>query len=199
MTGPLALDLYVGLDPADFARVADIDAPATIPDLRDQHDPLTVLTGDDREEMLLHTYFNPPGLSGIGVVNTPEWRQSAIPSTNGHATARAIAGFYAALLDGAPQPILGRELLSEAITTQSDGHDRVLDRPSRFGLGFALHQDERPVGTTPAAFGHYGYGGSLGFADPDAGIAFAYLINRPGDRWQNPRTKALLAALRSCC
>ena len=56
----------------------------------------------------------------------------------------------------------------------------------------------QPVGTTPAAFGHYGYGGSLGFADPDAGIAFAYLINRPGDRWQNPRTRALLDALRSC-
>ncbi len=196
MTGPLGLDLHVGLDAGDLARVADIDAPGSIPE---QPDPRAVLADDEHQQMLLHAYFNPPGLSGIGVVNTPEWRRSAIPSTNGHATARAIAGFYTALLEGAPQPILGRGLLTESITTQSEGHDRVLDRPSRFGLGFALHQDERPIGATRAAFGHYGYGGSLGFADPDAGIAFAYLINRPGDRWQNPRTKALLDTLRSCC
>jgi len=195
MTGPLGLDLHVGLDTADLARVADIDAPGST---SDQPDPLAALTGDEHAQMLLHTYFNPPGLSGIGVVNTTEWRQSAIPSTNGHATARAISGFYAALLPGSLQPVLGPGLVAEATTTASEGHDRVLDRPSRFGLGFALHQDERPAGTTPAAFGHYGYGGSLGFADPDAGIAFAYLINRPGDRWQNPRTTALLDALRSC-
>jgi CubicO group peptidase (beta-lactamase class C family) len=198
MTGPLGLDLHVGLDDADLARVADIDAfGGTTGGNADQPDP-PVLTGDEHEQMILHAYFNPPGLSGIGVMNTTEWRRSAIPSTNGHATARGIAGFYAALLPGAAPRILGRGLVTEATTTQSEGHDRVLDRPSRFGLGFALHQDERPVGATPAAFGHYGYGGSLGFADPDAGIAFAYLINRPGDRWQNPRTKALLEALRAC-
>jgi CubicO group peptidase (beta-lactamase class C family) len=201
MTGPLGLDLHVGLGDADLARVADIDAYGSTPNgVADRPEPPEppVLTGDEHQQMILHAYFNPPGLSGIGVMNTAEWRQSAIPSTNGHATARAIAGFYAALLPRAPQQVLGRGLVAEATTTQSEGHDRVLDRPSRFGLGFALHQDERPVGATPAAFGHYGYGGSLGFADPDAGIAFAYLINRPGDRWQNPRTRSLLDALRSC-
>ncbi len=199
MTGPRGLDLHVGLGDADLPRVADIDAPGTTPSgTADPHHPPAALTDDVHEQMLLHTYFNPRGLSGIGVVNTPEWRRSAIPSTNGHATARAIAGFYAALLPGSPEPILGRGLVAEATTTQSEGHDCVLDRPSRFGLGFALHQDDRPVGATPAAFGHYGYGGSLGFADPDAGIAFAYLINRPGDRWQNPRTRVLLDAVRAC-
>ncbi len=198
MTGPLGLDLHVGLEEADLPRVADVDAYGNTPTATtDEPAPRPVLTGGEHEQMILHAYFNPPGLSGIGVVNTTEWRQSAIPSTNGHATARAIAGFYSSLLPGAPQPILGPGLVAEATSTQSEGHDRVLDRPSRFGLGFALHQDERPVGVTPAAFGHYGYGGSLGFADPDAGIAFAYLINRPGDRWQNPRTRSLLDALRA--
>jgi CubicO group peptidase (beta-lactamase class C family) len=195
MTGPLDLDLHVGLDAADLARVADIDAPHRVSE--QPHTPV-VLTGDEREQMLLHTYFNPPGLSGVGIVNTAAWRRSAIPSTNGHATARAVTAFYASLLAGAPHAILGPSLVTEATTPHSEGHDLVLDRPTRFGLGFALHQDERPVGTTPAAFGHYGYGGSLGFADPDANIAFAYLINRPGDRWQNPHTKGLLDAARSC-
>jgi CubicO group peptidase (beta-lactamase class C family) len=195
ITGPFDLDLHVGLDAADLTRVADIDVPGRLPE---QPDSPVVLTGDEREQMLLHTYFNPPGLSGVGIVNTTEWRRSAIPSTNGHATARAVAGFYASLLEGAPHRILGRGLVTEATRPHSDGRDLVLDRTTRYGLGFALHLDERPVGTTPAAFGHYGYGGSLGFADPDAGIAFAYLINRPGDRWQNPRTRALLDAVRSC-
>jgi CubicO group peptidase (beta-lactamase class C family) len=58
-----------------------------------------------------------------------------------------------------------------------------------------LHQDGRPIGIGPTSFGHFGYGGSLGFADPEADLAFAYLISRPGDRWQMPRTRRLLAAL----
>jgi CubicO group peptidase (beta-lactamase class C family) len=195
VTGPLDLDLHVGLDTSDLARVADVDATSQVPDAPES--PAT-LHGGEHEEMLLHAYFNPRGLSGVGVVNTDAWRRSAIPSTNGHASARAVAGFYAALLPGARDRILSRALVTEATTPHSAGDDIVLERPTRFGLGFGLHLDERPIGTTPAAFGHYGYGGSLGFADPDAGIAFAYLINRPGDRWQNPRTQALLDALRSC-
>jgi CubicO group peptidase (beta-lactamase class C family) len=148
--------------------------------------------------MRLSAYFNPPGFSGIGIVNTSAWRQAVVPSTNGHATARAVAGFYAALLPGVSRPILPGSLIAEATETHSEGHDLVLDRPTRFGLGFALHLDARPVGITTSSFGHYGHGGSLGFAAPDAGIAFAYLVNRPGDRWQNPRTRRLLDTLRSC-
>lgn len=195
IAAPLGLDLYVGVPGAELPRVADVDAH-TLP-APDPVAPLPV-EGDEHSRMILHTYFNPRGASGIGIVNTTAWRRAAVPSTNGHATARAVAQFYAALLPGAPTPVLGCELLAEATRTHALGPDRVLGRPSHFGLGFALHLDERPVGTTPAAFGHYGYGGALGFADPEAGIAFAYLINRPGDRWQNPRTRGLLEALRAC-
>ena len=49
-----------------------------------------------------------------------------------------------------------------------------------------------------AAFGHFGAGGSLGFADPDAGLAFAYMMNRAGPRWQNPRNRALIDAVYAC-
>ena len=146
--------------------------------------------------MLRHTYMNPIGLSGMGVVNSERWRRAAVPSTNGHATARAVAGFYADLVG--PRPLLPSELVHEATRTQSEGPDLVLGRPSRFGLGFMLHQDSRPVGLGPTSFGHYGYGGSLGFADPETGVAFAYLVNRPGDRWQNPRTRRLVDAVRHC-
>lgn len=223
VTGPLDLDLHVGVADADLGRVADVDAPVPAGGGAGTDDPergtvrdasaagdtampegsvVMAARGDkddgERRMMLLHTYFNPPGLSGFGIVNTVAWRQATIPSTNGHATARAVAAFYASLLPGASRPLLSSEMLREATIAHSDGHDLILDRPSRFGLGLALHIDARPVGATASAYGHYGYGGSLGFADPDAGIAFAYLINRPGDRWQNPRTRGLLDALRAC-
>ena len=148
---------------------------------------------DDRERMLHHAYFNPPTISGVGVVETTRWRQAEVPSTNLHATARGVARVYAAALDsrGPVDPAL----LEEAISTQVDGHDLVLERRSRFGLGFQLHQEERRSGTGERSFGHYGYGGSIGFADPDAELAVGYLLNRPGDRWQIPRTRRLLTAL----
>ena len=73
--------------------------------------------------------------------------------------------------------------------------DLVLHRPSRFGLGFQLTQPERPIGPGQATFGHFGAGGSLGFADPESGVAFGYVMNQMGPRWQNPRTRALVDAV----
>ena len=70
----------------------------------------------------------------------------------------------------------------------------MLGRFSRFGLGFQLTQPERPLGPGPHGFGHFGAGGSLGFADPDACLAFAYVMNLPGQRWQDPRSRTLVDA-----
>ncbi|MGH7336661.1 MAG: serine hydrolase domain-containing protein, partial [Myxococcota bacterium] len=106
----------------------------------------------------------------------------------------------AAFLRGGPPGVrwAGDGLRGEATAIQADGDDRVTGRASRFGLGFQLAQPSRPIGASPRAFGHFGYGGSLGFADPDAGLAFGYLMNRPGERWNNPRTERLVDALYQC-
>ena len=72
----------------------------------------------------------------------------------------------------------------------------MLMRPNRFGLGFQLTiPGVRPLGPGPRAFGHYGNGAVLGFADPDAGIGFAYVCNRAGRSWRDPRNIALVDAL----
>jgi CubicO group peptidase (beta-lactamase class C family) len=136
-------------------------------------------------------YFNPPELSGLQSVNTADWRAAVIPSTNMHATARGVASWYAALLAGTA---LDRELLALATSEHVNGPDVVLERDQRFGLGFQLPLPERRLGHGDGVFGHFGVGGALGFADPDAGIAFAYAPNRGGSRWQNPRTQALVDA-----
>jgi CubicO group peptidase (beta-lactamase class C family) len=71
----------------------------------------------------------------------------------------------------------------------------VLGRPSRFGLGFQLSQGSRRIGGSESGFGHFGYGGSVGFADPETGVGFGYLMNRPGKRFHTPRANALVDAL----
>jgi CubicO group peptidase (beta-lactamase class C family) len=86
-------------------------------------------------------------------------------------------------------------MLREATREHSVGIDLVSQRPSRFGLGFQLTQIERPLGPNPNSFGHFGAGGSLGFCDPDTGLAFGYVTNDMGPRWQNPRNGGLIKAV----
>ena len=201
VTGPAGADYHYGLASRDHARVAEV--VTTIPAMRDEAQWALAFppTGDAaHDRMIWHAYFNPSGISGMGTVNTPEWRSAVIPSTNGHGTARAVATLYGAFLRGGPPGVhwVGDALRSEAMAIQADGDDRVTRRASRFGLGFQLAQPSRPIGASPRAFGHFGYGGSLGFADPDAGLAFGYVMNRPGERWNNPRTERLIEALYRC-
>ncbi|MGH0038524.1 MAG: serine hydrolase domain-containing protein [Myxococcota bacterium] len=198
VTGPAEAEFHFGLPADRHARVAEVDAPQVVFSGPEQWAQAFPPTGDARhDEMIWHTYFNPSGLSGMGTVNTRAWREAVIPSTNGHGTARGVARAYESFVCGGPgrRPSVSPALHADATTVQVDGDDLVLGRPSRFGLGFQLPRPERPLGPNAGAYGHYGYGGSLGFADPDLGLGFGFLTNRPGDRWQTPRTQALVDAL----
>ena len=199
LTGPLEADYHVGLPAHEHARVAPIAEAAAAPVVDAQSAVRAHLTsGDPRtDEMLASVYFNPLGISGFGIVNRPEWRRAAIPSTNAHATARAVALLYDVFMhrDAAAGGIVGPGLRAQACSIQADGPDRVLGKHSRFGLGFQLSRPGRRIGGSDRGYGHFGYGGSLGFADPASGVAFAYLTNRPGKRFESERTDALLEPL----
>lgn len=194
VAGPLGADVHIGLPPTEHHRAAEfLWPPVAIPRPEGELDDVTL--------MKWNTYWNPPGISGSGWVNRPEWREAEIPSTNGHGTARGIARVYSALAAGGSidgVDILSRAMLAAATEEQSFGPDRILERESRFALGFQLPQAERPLGPNAEAFGHFGAGGSLGFCDPVARVAFGYVTNDMGPRWQNPRNKALLAAIYDC-
>lgn len=199
LTGPLGADYHVGLPWQEHARVAPIAESAAGP-ITDPRAGVRehLATGDAAtDEMLASVYFNPLGISGFGVVNLPAWRSAQIPSTNAHATARAVARLYDVFMhsDAAAGGIVGPGLRAEATSIQSDGTDRVLGKHSRFGLGFQLSRPGRRIGGGDAAYGHFGYGGSLGFADPEARVTFAYLTNRPGKRFENERADAVLEPL----
>ena len=199
VAGPIGAAFAFGVRRAQQQRIAAVCGPSTMPVVPERWSELFPPTGDaERDLMTWHTYFNPNGLCGAGIVNSPEWRAAEIPSANGHATARAVAAIYAAFLAGGPQGArwVGPTLRAEAVTMHSDGADTVIGRHSRFGLGFQLPHPERAIGPNARAFGHYGYGGSLGFADPDAGLAFGYLTNHPSTRrWSAPRAQRLIDAV----
>jgi CubicO group peptidase (beta-lactamase class C family) len=147
--------------------------------------------GDALMSALAH--FNPPGYSSIGVVNSARWRSAQVPSTNGHGSARGLARFYAALLE--PGRILSPDLLAHATRPHSVGPCPILGEEVAFGLGFTPTSRRRPLGPNSRSFGHFGTGGALGFADPDAGVAFGYVMNHVVPRWQSSRNRALVDAL----
>jgi CubicO group peptidase (beta-lactamase class C family) len=198
ITGPIGADFYFGLPRSEHSRVSQAFVPQATLTTPEQWAKAFPPTGDaEHDTMIWRAYFNPSGISGLGTVNTAPWREAVIPSTNGHGNARGVAAVFAAYLAGKANGEVwaGESLRREAATVHSDGDDIVLGRPSRFGLGFQLPLPSRPLGPNAGAHGHYGYGGSLALADPEASLAFAYLTNRPGDRWQTPRTQALLDAV----
>jgi CubicO group peptidase (beta-lactamase class C family) len=71
----------------------------------------------------------------------------------------------------------------------------VLGEDVTFGLGFAPSTDRRPFGPNPTSFGHFGTGGAVGFADPESGVAFGYVMNDVIPRWQSTRNRALIDAV----
>jgi len=195
---PLGEEVYFGVPDDALDRVATLNwetgGVAPDPSVLDR-------SMSDEERMLQHAVLNPSGFSSLGVMNTKAWRQGEVPSTNGHGTARGVARVYSVLALGGKQEddlLLSETMLKEATSTQSEGYCPSLQREVSFGLGFQLTRPERPFGPNPGSYGHFGTGGSLGFADPLTGIGFGYLMNRIKPRWQNPRNKALIKAVYAC-
>ncbi|HEX9258067.1 MAG TPA: serine hydrolase domain-containing protein [Acidimicrobiales bacterium] len=195
---PLGLDFWIGLPEAEEGRVA----------------PLVVMPMIDfawfPEHMreLLEAIAGPESLLmrslGVGpfppdLYNSRQVRAAEIPAANGVTTARSLARMYASLIgevDGTR--ILSDATVAQARTTESEGPDAVLFVPMRFGLGFMLHGGFISM-YQHGGFGHYGAGGSVGLAVPEAGLAIGYVMNRmdPG-LTGDPRTQALFDAVRAC-
>ena len=187
----MGAEIFIGLDDAQRARCADIVFNSPI-------DPNSFELGMRTEEssMSLRSYFNPPGYSSMGIVNSDFWRQAVVPSTNIHATARGVATFYNELLS--PDRWLSTDLLNEATRVQSEGYCPILGEVASFGLGFTPTTPRRPLGPNEKSFGHFGTGGALGFCDPTAQIAFGYVMNHVTPRWQSTRNIELRSALYRC-
>jgi CubicO group peptidase (beta-lactamase class C family) len=201
VAGPLALDTFIGLPEEKLTRMAQIISPAygasaeqTESRVRDAS-ATSAVPDVDAEEMafrlrvFLFTHLKPD-------YNSPEWLQIEMPSANGVTTARSLAKLYASLIgevDGVR--LFTQATLDAARTCQAEGEDRVLRRHTRYGLGFALASSHMPS-ISPGSFGHPGAGGSIGLADPETGVAMAYVMNfhKMSD---DPRAASLVEAVRN--
>ena len=203
LAGPLGADYLIGVGAEHDHRVAEFVWSTELSTEAMQFDPFTLGPAmmSPEEWMRMRAYFNPRGVSGHGVVNDVAWRRAQCPSTNGHGTALGVARLYdmvasRGVVDG--QRYVSDDLISEAAREQVAGPDAIFEKPSRFGLGFQLATAERPIGPSDGVVAHFGVGGAAGFADPVAGVAFGYVMNRMGPRFINPTNRALINALYEC-
>ena len=154
---PLGIEsLYMGLPENENARTARLIVP---PD-EDSTSPMKAL---------------------VESFNRPEIRCCVIPAVGVWATARSMARHYAMLaaggaLDGVR--VLSPEAIARATQLQTDEVDAVYQVPIRKALGYWLGGPAmKPLAGREGAFGHPGIGGAIGFADPERGLAFAYVKN----------------------
>ncbi|MBP8532151.1 serine hydrolase domain-containing protein [Streptomyces sp. MK37H] len=201
IAAPLGLDFFIGLpsDERDWVsrmvyQRPDVDLTTV---------PAESLPAELRERVA--AWRDPNSFSNRAYAVTdpaeidftsPEVQAAELPASNGIGTARALARMYAALIgevDGVR--LLTADTLASAAKEQASGKDQVMLIPSRFSSGFMLPTQANPM-TASTAFGHTGRGGSLGFADPERGLAFGYVMNNIIGGSDDVRAASLVDAVR---
>lgn len=165
----LAQDLFIGLTPAEDARVSTMYEP----------DPAG------------------SGIRALAESNTETWRRSGAPGGGGYGTARGMAALYQMMLAGGTLNgvrLLSPRMLAYALRNHTgDRVDEFMGMPMHRGLGPHLRgttPSVRGLGAiaSPNAYGHGGVGTSYCWGDPDSGVSFAYITNnRIPDPWHSER------------
>jgi CubicO group peptidase (beta-lactamase class C family) len=198
IASPLGIDFYIRLpDAIPDSRLATLSSPG----------PLARLFGFPLSFIL--EAFNPRSkiiraLRGSELAHDRQRiyaRDLEIPSGGGVGTARAIARAYGVFAtdghDLGLRPGTLRALAAPAIPSDHGFYDECMKGEAQFALGFMKPSATWPFGSE-ASFGAPGTGGSLGFADPKAGIGYGYITNRIGVALTgDPRDLALRRALYS--
>ncbi len=165
MAAPLGLDIAIGVAESDLGRIAD-----TVGLDRAWWEAICGPIGAPRERSL-GAWFD---------VNDPAWRRAEVPAVNGHATARGLARFWQAFLDGRLPKGLGEP--------GSTGVDRFVGSEVTWSLAGGL-VDGGEVGMG-------GLGGQWAGARPNDRLAWAFLTSHVGDHERADAVeRALLTAV----
>lgn len=201
VAAPLGLDSWIGLPEEQEPRVAPV-IPFELPEMDGE------MTGMVEQFLGRHSplgralaapggAFAGEALGDMHVWNRRDVRAAEIGAANGVTTARSLARMYAALVgdvDGVR--LIGPDQMTAARTQRTEGPDQVIMQLDlQYGLGYMLPTSILDLGS-PSRFGHFGAGGSAGFADPDLELGFGYVMTKmdiglAGD----PRSLGLIRAL----
>lgn len=166
---PLGADFHIGLDPKHDHRVGELLTPNAAP---------AALAGNP--DSIAAKTFSSMAINGTEP-RSSAWRRAEIPAAGGIGNARAVARVHAALACGGS--LDGSRLMSEAtvariLDVQTDGIDRVLGMPLRFGMGFARIAPPFPINPERRAFFWGGWGGSIAVVDLEARMSICYVMNK---------------------
>jgi CubicO group peptidase (beta-lactamase class C family) len=202
IAAPLGEDVYIRV-PKEIpnSRLATLSPPT----------PLRMLTGFplrftlenmNRHSNIYRALMTNPGSAVYQDEERVYARNLEVPSGGGVGTARGIAHVYGVFATGGRELGLHQETLdllsAPAIPPTRGFYDECMKADGiQFSLGFMKSSSTWPFGSA-RSFGSPGAGGSLGFADPTAGIGYAYITSQMGTALTgDPRDVALREALYS--
>lgn len=199
---PLGLDAYIRLpESIPNSRLATLAPLRPIEMLLGYPIRLTLDALNPRSNIYRALLTNPGG--GIVLDQQRVYaRNLEVPSGGGVGTARAIAHAYSVFATEGRElglrPETLRLLAAPAVPPMLGFHDECMRSDNiQFSLGFMKPSPQWPFGSH-SSFGAPGSGGSLGFADPVAGIGYAYVTSKMGTALTgDPRDVALRDALYS--
>jgi CubicO group peptidase (beta-lactamase class C family) len=196
---PLGVDFYIRLpEEVPNSRLATLESSTILERLLDFPIRLTLATLNPRSIIYRALITNPGAAISLDEKRIYA-RNLEVPAGGGVGNARAMARAYSVFANGGRELHLRRETLealsAPAVPAASGFYDECMKSEMRYSLGFFKPGPTLPYGH-PGSFGAPGAGGSFGFADPQAGIGYAYVTNRMGTALPlDPRDVALRMAL----
>ena len=167
IAGPLGADFHIGLDDAEFDRVAEMRTDEA-EGIGDHSDPIPARQAQGEAE---HTQF----------VNTDRWRRAEFPASNGHGNARSVVQVVSILAQGGESQglrFLGQDTIERIFEVQASGPDLIIGHNMTFGIGYGLSTSAMPLGINDRTLFWAGWGGSMAVVDVENSLTVCYAMNR---------------------
>ena len=159
------LNFKFGLENIDFKNVANLEE-INVTDLK-------------RVDQEYNAFNNP--VHQIDFYNSRIWRETCVPSMGGHGSALSIAKFYDILANDMKydnNKIISKNNFLNILKISNIKNDGSLGLPIKWTYSGYIMRGGWLFGKNNESFGHNGWGGSVGFADPVEGIGISYVTKK---------------------
>jgi len=191
IAAPAGIEFWIGLPEEMHGRMASLVPGRVKPSVFEEG---FYAAFNQTGSLTRRAFSSPKGLHSISEMNMSKAWGAALPAMGGIGTANGLAKFYQIAIGALDGPLSDQARRSLA-ELRCSGEDQVLLRETAFACGCQMdpldgfgEKTRQVYGTSKAAFGHPGAGGSHAFGDPESGLTFAYTMNQmelsvmPGER-----------------